>query len=196
MRKLFVFNLVTLDGYFEGPDRDIRWHNVDAEFNEYAIPMLNTLDLLLFGRVTYELMAGFWPTPEALRDDPIVAAKMNGLAKVVFSRTMEKAEWNNTRLVKENIEEEIKKIKAQPGKDIALLGSGSIMAQLAQRGLIDEYRIMVNPIVLGKGTPLFKGMTNRLDLKLIDVRTFRNGNVLLRYEPAGRGYEHGNRNNK
>jgi dihydrofolate reductase len=196
MRKLFVFNLVTLDGYFEGPNRDISWHNVDAEFNEYAIPMLNTLDLLLFGRVTYEPMAGFWPTPEALRDDPIVAAKMNGLAKVVFSRTMEKAEWNNTRLVKENIEEEIKKIKAQPGKDIALLGSGSIMAQLAQRGLIDEYRIMVNPIVLGKGTPLFMGMTNRLDLKLIDARTFRNGNVLLRYESAGRENEHGNLNNQ
>jgi dihydrofolate reductase len=186
MRKLFVFNLVTLDGYFEGPNRDISWHNVDAEFNEYAIPMLDTLDLLLFGRVTYELMAGFWPTPEALRDDPIVASRMNGLAKVVFSRTMDKAEWNNTRLVKENIEEEIRKIKALPGKDIALLGSGSIMAQLAQRGLIDEYRIMVNPIVLGKGTPLFKGMTSRLDLKLIDARTFRNGNVLLRYEPAGK----------
>ncbi len=186
MRKLFVFNLVTLDGYFEGPNRDISWHNVDAEFNEYAIPMLDTLDLLLFGRITYELMAGFWPTPEALRDDPIVAAKMNGLAKVVFSRTMDKAEWNNTRLVNEIIEDEIKKIKTLPGKDIALLGSGSIMAQLAQRGLIDEYRIMVNPIVLGKGTPLFKGMTNRLDLKLINARTFRNGNVLLRYEPAGK----------
>jgi dihydrofolate reductase len=184
MRKLFAFNLVTLDGYFEGPNRDISWHNVDAEFNEYAIPMLDTLDLLLFGRVTYELMAGFWPTPEALRDDPIVAARMNGLAKVVFSRTLDKAGWNNTRLVKEIIYEEIKKIKTLPGKDIALLGSGSIMAQLAQRGLIDEYRIMVNPIVLGKGTPLFKNMTSRLDLTLMDTRTFRNGNVLLRYEPA------------
>jgi dihydrofolate reductase len=111
---------------------------------------------------------------------------MNGLAKVVFSRTMDKAEWNNTRLVKENVEEEIKKIRALPGKDIALLGSGNIMAQLAQRGLIDEYRIMVNPIVLGKGTPLFKGMTSRLDLKLMDTRAFRNGNVLLRYVPAGK----------
>jgi len=186
MRKLFVFNLATLDGYFEGRKRDISWHNVDAEFNEYAVDMLNSVDMLLFGRVTYDLMAGYWPTPDAIKNDPIVAEKMNSLPKIVFSRTMNKIEWNNTRLVKDKIEEEIIKMKTQSGKDMALLGSGSIMTQLAQRGLIDEYRIMVNPVVLGSGNPMFKGIKDRLHLKLLKTRTFRNGNVLLYYQPAGK----------
>lgn len=186
MRKLFAANLVTLDGYFEGLNRDISWHNVDAEFNEYAIDMLNSVDTLLFGRVTYELMASYWPTPDAIKNDPIVAERMNNLPKIVFSRTLDKVEWHNTRLVKDNIEEAIQKMKKQPGKDMALLGSGSILTGLAQRGLIDEYRIMVNPVVLGDGKPLFKGIKDRLDLKLLKTRTFHNGNVLLYYQPAGK----------
>ncbi len=184
MRKLFVFNLVTLGGYFEGPNKDISWHNVDSEFNDYAIDMLNSVGTLLFGRVTYELMANYWPIPDAIKNDPIVAGKMNSLPKIVFSKTLKKVAWNNTRLVTDNIEDEIQKIKKRPGKDIALLGSGSIMSEFAQRGLIDEYRIMVNPIVVGDGTPLFKGIKHRLDLKLTYSRTFRNGNVLLYYEPV------------
>jgi dihydrofolate reductase len=184
MRKLFVFNLVTLDGYFEGPNREIDWHNVDAEFNEYAIDMLNSVDTLLFGRVTYELMASYWPTPDAIKNDPIVAEKMNTLPKIVFSKTLDKAEWNNTSLVKDVIPKEIEKMKQVPGKDIVILGSGSIMSEFAQRGLIDEYRIMVNPIVLGDGKPLFKGIKDRLNLKLTKTRTFGNGNVLLYYQPV------------
>jgi len=184
MRKLFVFNLVTLDGYFEGPNRDISWHNVDAEFNEYAVAMLNSADTLLFGRVTYDLMAGYWPTADAIKNDPIVAEKMNSLPKIVFSRTLEKAAWQNTRLVKDNIEEEVKKMKTQPGKDMALLGSGVILSEFAQSGLIDEYRIMVNPVVLGSGNPLFKGIRDRLKLKLLTTRTFKSGNVLLYYQPV------------
>jgi dihydrofolate reductase len=137
MRTLFVFNLMSLDGYFEGLNRDISWHNVDGEFNDYAIDMLNSADTLLFGRVTYELMARYWPTPEAIKDDPIVAERMNALSKIVFSRTLDKAAWNNTILVKDHSEEEIKKIKQQPGKAMALFGSGSIMTQFAQQGLID-----------------------------------------------------------
>ncbi len=186
MRKLFVFNLVSLDGYFEGPKRDIGWHNVDAEFNEYAVEMLNSVDMLLFGRVTYELMASYWPTLDVMKNDPIVAERMNNLPKIVFSKTLDKVEWKNTRLVKDNIEEEIKNIKKEPGKDIALLGSGSMMSQFEQRGLIDEYRIMVNPIVLGSGNPLFKGIKDRLKLKLTKTRTFQNGNVLLYYQPVGK----------
>ena len=186
MRNLFGFNLVTLEGYFEGPGKDISWHNVDAEFNDYAIEMLNSADTLLFGRVTYERMANFWPTPGAIRTDPVVAGKMNSLPKVVFSRTLKKTGWNNTRLVSANIEEEVQKMKGQPGKDIVLLGSGSIMSQFAQRGLIDEYRLMVNPIILGSGTPLFKDIKDRLELKLTRAKPFRNGNVLLYYEPAGK----------
>ncbi len=185
MRKVFVFDLVTLDGYFEGPNRDISWHNVDAEFNEYAVEMLDSVDTLLFGRVTYELMAGYWPTPDVIKNDPLVAERMNNLTKIVFSRTLDKAEWNNTRLVKDNIEEETKKMKQQPGKDMAILGSGDIVSQFAQSGLIDEYRIMVNPVVLGRGNPLFKGIKDSFNLKLLRTRTFRNGNVLLYYQPPG-----------
>jgi dihydrofolate reductase len=182
MRKVFVSNLVSLDGYFEGRNRDISWHNVDAEFNEYAIEMLNSVDTLLFGRGTYELMAGYWPTPDAIKNDPIVAEKMNSLPKIVFSRTLDRVEWNNTRLVKDNIEEEIQKMKKQPGKDMVILGSGSIVSELAPLGLIDEYRIMVNPVVLGQGTPLFKGIKDKLILKLLKTKTFKSGNVLLYYE--------------
>jgi len=183
MRKVFVFNMVTLDGYFEGPNREIDWHNVDAEFNEYAVDMLNSVDTLLFGRVTYELMAGYWPTQDAIKNDPIVAERMNNLPKIVFSKTLDKVAWSNTRLVKDNIEEEIEKMKKRPGKDMAILGSGSIVSLFAQRGLVDEYRLMVNPVVLGQGNPLFKGIGDRIYLKLLGTRTFRSGNVLLYYGP-------------
>jgi dihydrofolate reductase len=111
---------------------------------------------------------------------------MNSSAKIVFSQTLKKAEWNNTRLVKDNMGDEIRKLKQKPGKDMALLGSGSIVSQLAQAGLIDEYRILVNPLVLGSGTPLFKDIKGRLNLKLVGSRTFRNGNVLLTYVSAGK----------
>ncbi len=184
MRKLVMFNLVSLDGYFEGPGRDISWHNVDAEFNEYAAEMRNSSDTFIFGRVTYELMARFWPTPEAMKNDPVIAEMMNSLPKIVFSRTLERAEWNNTRLVKGNLVEEIKKIKMLPGKDLTILGSGSIVSQLAPIGLIDEFRILVNPVVLGRGTPLFNGIKDKLNLKLLKTKTFTSGNVLLCYEPA------------
>jgi dihydrofolate reductase len=183
MRKLIFENLISLDGYFEGPNRDISWHNVDDEFNEFAIDFLNTVDLLLFGRVTYELMANYWPTPAANTDDPIVAEKMNSLAKIVFSKTLEKADWNNTRLVKENIVEEISRLKRHPGKDIAVFGSSDLSITLIGHGLIDEYRIMVSPIVLGNGKPLFSGIKKAFKLKLMKTKTFRSGNVLLYYEP-------------
>lgn len=179
-----MFNLVTLDGYFEGPNREIDWHNVDDEFNEFAIEQLNTTDLLLFGRVTYELMASYWPTETAVKNDPIVAGKMNSLPKIVFSNMLSSVEWNNTRLVKENITEEILKLKQQPGKDIFIFGSSDLSLTFIKHGLIDEYRIIVNPVVLGSGKPLFKGIDSRLNLKLIKTRTFKSGNVLLYYEPA------------
>ena len=186
MRKIILFNMVTLDGFFEGPNREIDWHNVDAEFNEFAVNQLNAADGLLFGRVTYQLMASYWPTPAAIEGDPIVADLMNRLPKVVVSRTLEKAEWNNTRLIKDHIAEEILKLKQQPGKDIALFGSANLMSTLMQMDLIDEHRIMVNPVILGDGNPLFKKTKDRQNLKLIRTRTFRSGNVLLCYQPDGK----------
>ena len=183
MRKLFSFNMVTLDGFFEGPDHDISWHNVDAEFNEFAIEQTSAVDALLFGRVTYRLMANYWPTPAAIENDPIVAGLMNRLPKIVFSRTLEKAEWNNTRLIRDRIAEEMLKLKQQPGDDLALFGSANLMSALMQLDLIDEHRIMVNPVILGSGNPLFKRTNDKLNLKLIKTRTFGNGNVLLCYQP-------------
>lgn len=186
MRKVIVFNFVTLNGYFEGSKGDISWHKHDAEENEYAVEMLKSGDTLLFGRVTYEMMASYWPTPNAIKNDPIVAEGMNNADKIVFSRTLKKVEWNNTRLVKDNIEEEMGKMKQMPGKDMTLLGSGSILTQFAQQGLIDEYQIMVDPVVLGDGTPIFKNIKHKLDLKLTRTRTFKSGVVLLCYQPVER----------
>ena len=183
MRKIIFQNMITLDGYYEGPNREIDWHNVDKEFNEFAIEFLNTIDVLLFGRVTYELMAKYWPSDNAITDDPIVAEKMNNLQKMVFSKTLEKAEWNNTIVVKDNITEEIKKLKNQPGKDMAIFGSSDLSLTFLKHGLIDEIRVMVNPIVLGTGKSLFKGINEKLKLKLISTKIFQSGNVLICYEP-------------
>ncbi|HEX3640783.1 MAG TPA: dihydrofolate reductase family protein [Ktedonobacteraceae bacterium] len=184
MRKVIVSMMVTLDGFFAGPNGEIDWHVVDDEFNEYADDFLSSVDTLLFGRVTYQLMADYWPSPSATTDDPIIADKMNQLHKIAFSKTLEKVEWNNSRLVKGNITEEIAKLKQQPGKDMAIFGSGSIVSTLTQLGLIDEYRIMVNPVVLGNGKPLFKDIHDKLNLKLLRTKTFRSGNIMLCYQPA------------
>lgn len=175
--------MITLDGFFEGPNQDISWHNVDDEFNEFAIDQLKEVGTLLFGRVTYQGMASYWPTDFAKQDDPVVARLMNDLPKIVFSTTLNSAEWNNSRLVKENAAEEVSKLKGQPGKDIAIFGSSDLATSLAEAGLIDEYRIIVNPVFLGHGTPLLKGIKDRLNLKLLKARTFNSGNVLLYYVP-------------
>ena len=183
MSKLSVFNLVTLDGYFAGKGGDISWHIVDAEFQEYAKKTSNSGNTLLFGRVTYDLMNSYWTAQEAIKDDPVVAKGMNESKKIVFSKTLAKADWANTRLVKSDLIEEIRKLKRQSGKDMTILGSGSIVAQLTQAGFIDEYQILVNPVVLGKGKTMFEGVDRKIELTLTKSHTFRNGSVLLHYKP-------------
>ncbi len=183
MGKVISFNMATLDGFFAGSDGGIEWHHVDEEFNDFAIAQLNSAGGLLFGRVTYQLMANYWPTDMAMKDDPVIASKMNTIPKIAFSKTLERAEWNNTRLVKGNVAEEISKLKQQPGKDWFLFGSADLASNLTNLGLIDEYRVMVNPVVLGSGKPLFKGVKDKLDLKLVSTKAFRSGNVLLSYQP-------------
>ncbi|AUX40192.1 hypothetical protein SOCE26_015910 [Sorangium cellulosum] len=187
MGTVSVFNFVTLNGYFEGPGGDISWNSHGAEEGEFAAEGLKSGSTLLLGRVTYEHMASFWTSPAAAQNAPVVAEGMNRAEKVVFSRTLEKAEWSNTRLVKDNIEEEVRKMKQVPGKDMTILGSGSIVTQLAQQGLIDDYQFMVNPVALGAGTPIFKGLKDRLTLKLTSTRTFRSGVVLLSYQTVEKG---------
>ena len=184
MRKIFLFMIVSLDGYYEGPNGDISWHNVDDEFNEFAVQQTSEVDTLLFGRKTYEGMASYWPTEAAINNDPIVAGLMNSLPKIVISTTLDSDDWDNSRLVKENVAEEISKLKQGPGKEIAIFGSSDLAVSLAQMGLVDEYRIMVNPVILGDGKPLFKGARDKLGLKLIKTRIFKSGNVLLYYQPA------------
>lgn len=183
MRKIIFFNLISLDGYFEGPNRDINWHHVDEEFNDFAIQQTSEFGALLFGRVTYELMASYWPTDAAKQDDPTVARLMNSLPKIVFSNTLHKIEWENTRLVKDNFVEEASKLKEQPGKDIAIFGSSDLAVTFIDLGLVDEFRIMVNPVVLGGGKPILQGIKSHLELKLLKVKEFKSGNVLLYYEP-------------
>ena len=187
MRRLNVFNLMSLDGFIAGPGGDISWHRVDDEFQELAEKASTSGNTLLFGRVTYELMARFWPTPEALRTDPVVAKGMNAAEKIVFSRTLERADWSNTRLVKGDMLAEVRRLKQGTGKDLTVLGSASIVAQLAQAGLIDQYEVLLNPVVLGRGKTMFEGLTEKLDLRLIGTRAFGNGNVLLTYAPVGSG---------
>ena len=184
MRKLLFFMAISLDGYFEGPGRDITWHRVDDEFNDFAIEQLKSVDTLLFGRVTYELMASYWPTPEALADDPVVTGYMNSYPKLVFSTTLSGVAWQNTRLVKANAAQEVARLKQQPGKDLIIFGSSDLAVSLIPHGLIDEFRILVNPVVLGSGKPLFQGLQQSLGLKLAQTRTFKNGNILLVYQPG------------
>ena len=184
MRKLSVFNLISLDGYFTGKGGDISWHTVDDEFQELANKASNSGNTLLFGRVTYQLMASFWPTPQALKMDPVVAKGMNASPKIVFSRKMKSVDWENTQLVKGDLIAEVEKLKRGTGKELTILGSGSIVAQLADAGLIDEYQILLNPVALGEGRSMFEGLSKKLPMKLISSRVFKNGNVLLTYAPA------------
>jgi dihydrofolate reductase len=186
MRKLIVFNNVSLDGYFVDRKGDMSWAHDnmnDPEYKAFVEGNASGGGELLFGRITYELMASYWPTQHALQNNPIVAERMNNLKKVVFSRTLDKAAWSNTKLVKGELAAEIRKMKNEAGKGMAILGSGSIVSQLAQEGLIDEYQMVVNPVVLGKGRTMFEEVQEKLALKLTKTRAFSNGNVLLCYEP-------------
>lgn len=185
MQRLIAFEQVSLDGYFVDARGDMSWaHKQDPEWNEFAAGNASGSGTLLFGRVTYEMMASFWPTPAAMERAPIVAKAMNDMSKVVFSRTLDKATWSHTMLVKGDIATEVRKMKKASGQGMAILGSGSIVSQLAQAALIDEFQIVVNAIVLGKGRTLFEGIDARIPLKLIKTRAFGNGNVVLSYEPA------------
>lgn len=186
MRKLVVFNQVTLDGFFADLQGNMSWaHKDDAEWNAFVAENAGGGGQLIFGRVTYDMMASFWPTPHAAEMMPVVAERMNNLPKVVFSRTLDEARWSNTKLVKGDLAAEIRRMKEEPGEGLVILGSGSIVSQLAQENLIDAYQLVVNPVVLGSGRSMFDGVEKKLALKLTNTRTFGNGNVLLCYEPTG-----------
>jgi dihydrofolate reductase len=176
-----MWNLVTLDGNFEGRKSwDIDFHNTvwGDELERFSIEQSKEIGALLFGRVTYQGMASFWQ-----KEKGAIADFMNSVPKVVFSRTMQKAEWNNSRLVRGNAGEEVIRMKQQPGKDLFLFGSANLSATLTREGLIDEYRLCLAPVVLGGGTPLFKDDPKPLRLKLVEARPLKSGGVILRYKP-------------
>lgn len=186
MGKLNAFIFISLDGYYEAEPGDISWHTHGMEENEYSNEGLGKGGILLFGRKTYEMMVKFWPTPAALENNPVVAEGMNKAEKIVFSRTLKKAEWNNTRIVNDNIIEGMQNLKQLSEKDMVLLGSGSILTQFAEHGLLDEIQVMVDHVALGGGTPIFKCLQHKLDLRLTSSRIFKDGNVLLTYQPIGK----------
>jgi dihydrofolate reductase len=192
MRKIIVMMSVSVDGFIEGPDRELDWHMVDDELHGHFNQQLSAMGGFLNGRVTYELMARFWPTADT---DPSSTGPMVEFAriwrempKIVFSRTLARADWNTT-VVRDLVVEEILDLKAQPGGDLTL-GGADLAAAFMRHDLIDEYRLYVHPIVIGAGKPLFPASDARIHLRLAETRTFGNGVVLLRYQrpdPPGRG---------
>ena len=185
MRGLAVFNNLSLDGYIADESGDMSWaHKQDPEWLAFTSENASGEAELVFGRVTYDLMAGWWPTPQARESLPDVARRMNALPKVVFSRTLEKASWQNTRLVKGDLPAEMRRLKAECGPDMVIMGSGSIVSQLTDAGLVDEYQVVVHGLVLGRGKKMFD-VREKTPLALKKSRVFGNGNVVLWYEPAG-----------
>jgi dihydrofolate reductase len=183
MRKIFAFLMVSLDGYHETAHGELFWHNIDDEFHEFAVAQLDEADTLLFGRKTYLGMAEFWQSPMALQAGAATTERMNGYGKIVVSRTLASADWAPSTLISDDVTGQLTKMKELPGKDIALLGSSTLAADLLDAGLIDELRVMVNPVVLGSGHPVLAGAA-RNGLDLLGLRRFASGNLLLTYRPA------------
>ncbi len=182
MRKLISFPMITLDGYSEGPDGELDWSNVDEEFYDFSKSQNASVDTLLFGRNTYEHMAAYWPTTTV--NDPGVTEFMNSVRKVVVSNSLDKADWNNSTLIKGDLAEAVTALKKEPGREIALFGAVKLTASLLELGLIDELRVMVNPVLLGGGVSLFSTLSRRVQLQLWQTRAFKSGNVLLTYRLA------------
>ncbi|MDR6550758.1 dihydrofolate reductase family protein [Paenibacillus qinlingensis] len=188
MRKLVLFLHASLDSFVEGPkgEMDIGWVAYDAELEKHAKEILSTADTVIWGRGTYQMMHNYWPSvpsdPSSSEHERDHAEWIENTAKIVFSTTLENVEWNNSRLVKENVEEEIKNLKQQPGKDMVILGSPRLAHYLMQLDLIDEYKITVSPVLIGSGLPLFQGIKEKINLKLIENKTFNSGALGLVYQ--------------
>jgi dihydrofolate reductase len=184
MRTLASFIIISLDGFYEGPNGELDWPTVDEEFEEFAVRQLDEADTLGFGRATYEHMAAYWPTEQAEANDPAITSRMNDMEKLVFSTTLTDASWSGTTVVRGEATEQMPTIKSVAGRELLVLGSAHLTADLAQAGLLDELRIMVCPIVLGQGRSLFEDLKDRVSLTLLRVRQFDSGNVVLTYRPS------------
>lgn len=183
MARLTAYTFTTLNGFYKGPGEDISWHTHGEEEAQFSVESLADENILLFGRRTYEQMASFWPTPMAAEQFPEVAAGMNRANKIVFSRAAFLAEWAGTRCVSGDIVAEVRKLKETADKDMTILGSGSIISLFADNGLIDSHQIMIDPVAIGRGAPLFEGISHTLRFRLTDSRVFSSGTVLLSLTP-------------
>lgn len=184
MRKIVMFNRISLDGFFAGANGEIDWFVQDTEVDKAAHELMNP-DTLLLGRVTYQTFESYWPhvarDPNAPKAAKVLADELTEMNKVVFSTTLKESSWDNTRLVKSDLVKEVRQLKQGNGADITIFGSGTIVQQLADEGLIDEYLIALTAVVLGTGKPLFKDIS-KFSLKLLETRSFDSGNVFLHYK--------------
>jgi dihydrofolate reductase len=203
MRRIVTFNWLTADGFFAGPDGSLQWVVPDEEQARAAARDLPSFDTVLFGRRTYELFEKFWPHAlddagsdtapdphhpgQRTREHRAIATALNQMTKLVFSKTLKQATWRNTRLLQVLDPRQLETMKRQPGKDMIIFGSGSIVSQLTQHGLIDEYQFAVCPVALGSGRSLFSGLSTSLKLDLLEAQKYRSGDVMLRYARSSAG---------
>jgi len=185
MRKILVFNNVSLDGLFSDADGGVGWAKRDSdELTEYVKQSRGNITTYLFGRSTYQMFASFWPTPAGKAASPFFAKILGEGQKIVFSKSLRKAEWENTVIEPVADGRTIDRLKASKGGDCLIFGSGSLVRDLTQQGLIDEYQLVLNPIILGSGRPLFSPLPKSVELHLLEAKPFKTGTVLLRYRPA------------
>jgi dihydrofolate reductase len=186
MRKVISFMHVSLDGFVAGPFEEMNWIVMDDEIFKDAIDLTATADMALYGRVTYQMMESYWPTvlvnSLSSKLELHHAQWMESIPKIVFSKTIAAPNWNNTRLIKENIKTEIIKLKEQPGRNMLIFGSPRLTHSFMQWNLIDEYRVNVNPVILGKGVPLFKNIECKVNLQLLFAKKFNAGVIGLHYK--------------
>lgn len=187
MRKIIVSEMVSLDGFFENRNKEPDWYLVSDDFFEYSRELLNSVDTILFGRKTYQMMENFWP--DATDENAVITHKMNHLNKIVFTKTLKTVRWNNSKIAEHDLEEEVLEIKSTTGKDIVIFGSGSLVSALTKLGLIDEYHLAVNPVILGNGTSLFEGIQGKMILKLLKAKSLDSGVVILYYAPLRNDYD-------
>jgi dihydrofolate reductase len=189
MRKIIVTMWMTLDGFIAGPNGEMDWVGelYDEAMGHYEYDLVSAADTLLLGRVTYQSFAGAWPNvpdnPNASKGEVEYAHRLNAMRKIVFSKTLSNVEWNNSTLVKEIVPEEIEQMKQEPGQDMVIYGSASLVQALTNLALIDEYQLLVHPLILGSGKPLFQDIKHKMRLQLVESKTHPSGVVVLYYQP-------------